>query len=75
MTVAQLVQQPVVSIFLSHSVSKGTTSNTVQPIRERDQRMDQQYDVLEPQQGISDFHSLSCRGPGDVVSSFTQEFT
>uniref|UniRef100_A0A0D3A7K1 Uncharacterized protein n=1 Tax=Brassica oleracea var. oleracea TaxID=109376 RepID=A0A0D3A7K1_BRAOL len=41
----------------------------VQPIRERDQRMDQQYDELEPQQGISDFLSLPCRGPRDVVSS------
>uniref|UniRef100_A0A0D3BEA6 Uncharacterized protein n=1 Tax=Brassica oleracea var. oleracea TaxID=109376 RepID=A0A0D3BEA6_BRAOL len=39
----------------------------VQPIRERDQRMDQQYDVLEPQQGISDFLSLPCLGPEDVV--------
>ncbi|KAG2250125.1 hypothetical protein Bca52824_080261 [Brassica carinata] len=36
------------------SVSKGATSNMVQPIRERIS-MDQQYDVLEPQQGYPTF--------------------
>uniref|UniRef100_A0A0D2ZXP4 Uncharacterized protein n=1 Tax=Brassica oleracea var. oleracea TaxID=109376 RepID=A0A0D2ZXP4_BRAOL len=36
--------------------------------------MDQQYDVLEPQQEISVFLSLPCRGPEDVVSSVC-EFT
>ncbi|WZY79826.1 hypothetical protein YC2023_026210 [Brassica napus] len=28
----------------------------VQPIRERNQRIDQPYDVLGPRQGTSDFH-------------------
>uniref|UniRef100_M4FF52 Uncharacterized protein n=1 Tax=Brassica campestris TaxID=3711 RepID=M4FF52_BRACM len=29
--------------------------------------MDQPYDILEPQQEKSDFHSLPSRGPGDVA--------
>ncbi|WZY70382.1 hypothetical protein YC2023_002622 [Brassica napus] len=42
---------------------------SVQPIRERDQRMDQPYDVLGPRQGTSDFHSLPSREAASVVSS------
>uniref|UniRef100_A0A0D2ZTP0 Uncharacterized protein n=1 Tax=Brassica oleracea var. oleracea TaxID=109376 RepID=A0A0D2ZTP0_BRAOL len=40
----------------------------VQPIREREQRVDQTYDVLGPRQGTSDFHSLPYRQAASVVS-------
>ncbi|KAF3511875.1 hypothetical protein F2Q69_00003802 [Brassica cretica] len=41
----------------------------VQPIRERDQRIDQPYVVLGPRQGTSDFHSLPYRQAASVISS------
>ncbi|KAG5396607.1 hypothetical protein IGI04_018421 [Brassica rapa subsp. trilocularis] len=46
-----------------------SVAQLVQPIRERDQRMDQPYDVLGPRQGTSDFHSLPSREAASVVSS------
>ncbi|WZY86532.1 hypothetical protein YC2023_032916 [Brassica napus] len=47
----------------------------VQPIRERDQRMDQPYDVLGPRQGTSDFHSLPSREAASVVSSVCGKYS
>ncbi|KAG2288135.1 hypothetical protein Bca52824_047739 [Brassica carinata] len=48
---------PVVSIFpISFRVQRDDVNHgSTDP---NGSRMDQQYDVLEPQQGISDFHSL-----------------
>uniref|UniRef100_A0A0D3DN68 Uncharacterized protein n=1 Tax=Brassica oleracea var. oleracea TaxID=109376 RepID=A0A0D3DN68_BRAOL len=45
-----------------------SVAELVQPIRERDQRMNQPYDALGPRQGTSDFHSLPYRQAASVVS-------
>ncbi|WZZ63482.1 hypothetical protein YC2023_074852 [Brassica napus] len=52
-----------------------TVAQLVQPIRERDQRMDQQYDVLEPQQGYPTFTHFPAEDQEMWFRQFAQEFT
>ncbi|KAL0696713.1 hypothetical protein Bca4012_063893 [Brassica carinata] len=75
MRVASLFDSPVVSIFLSHSVSTWAGQTWVQPILEQDQRMDQPYDVLGPRQGTSDFHRLPYRQAASVVSTVCGKYS